>query len=80
MTELPGLHQWDNPDIQFDKMIDLKEKCITMGPYTLVTVEEGYAAITIDNGKQMILDGGKSYMSDAQNCSHGKVFSAARFR
>jgi regulator of protease activity HflC (stomatin/prohibitin superfamily) len=63
----PGVHQWDNPDLNFDKMIDLASKQITMGPYTLVTVEEGYAAITIDNGKQKILTGGKSYMLTHQN-------------
>jgi hypothetical protein len=63
----PGLHQWDNPNIKFEKMIDLSSKQITMGPYTLVTVEEGYAAITIDNGKQKILEGGKSYMLTHRN-------------
>jgi regulator of protease activity HflC (stomatin/prohibitin superfamily) len=63
----PGIHQWDNPDIRFDKMIDLTSKLIQMGPYHLVTVEEGYAAITIDNGKQVILDGGRSTMLTHQN-------------
>eukprot|EP00927_Polykrikos_kofoidii_P015584 TRINITY_DN1693_c0_g1_i1.p1 TRINITY_DN1693_c0_g1~~TRINITY_DN1693_c0_g1_i1.p1 ORF type:complete len:544 (-),score=84.41 TRINITY_DN1693_c0_g1_i1:670-2301(-) len=63
----PGLHQWDTPDITFDKSIDLSASLITMGPYTLVTVEECYSAITQDNGKQKVLDGGKSYMLTHQN-------------
>eukprot|EP00928_Gymnodinium_smaydae_P082864 TRINITY_DN6613_c1_g1_i4.p1 TRINITY_DN6613_c1_g1~~TRINITY_DN6613_c1_g1_i4.p1 ORF type:complete len:638 (+),score=116.73 TRINITY_DN6613_c1_g1_i4:37-1914(+) len=63
----PGLHQWDDPDIAFEKMIDLSSSLISMGPYTLVTVEEGYAAITQNNGKQTILAGGSSYMLTHQN-------------
>lgn len=63
----PGLHYWDDPDLNFDKLIDLSSSLITMGPYTLVTVEEGYAAITQDNGKQMVLPGGNSYMLTHQN-------------
>merc|ERR1712176_472756 len=63
----PGLHQWDNPDITFDKFIDLSSSLIALGPYTLVTVEEGYAAITQDNGRQKVLGGGRSYMLTHQN-------------
>lgn len=63
----PGLHQWDDADVRFYSMIDLSTSCITMGPYTLVTVEEGYAAITQDNGKQNVLSGGASYMLTHQN-------------
>jgi len=63
----PGLHQWDNPDIRFQNFIDLSSSLITMGPYTLVTVEESYSAITQDNGKQKVLEGGKSYMLTHQN-------------
>lgn len=63
----PGLHQWDNADISFQEFIDLSSSLITMGPYTLVTVEESYAAITQDNGKQKVLAGGKSYMLTHQN-------------
>eukprot|EP00927_Polykrikos_kofoidii_P020610 TRINITY_DN19820_c0_g3_i1.p1 TRINITY_DN19820_c0_g3~~TRINITY_DN19820_c0_g3_i1.p1 ORF type:complete len:553 (+),score=67.68 TRINITY_DN19820_c0_g3_i1:93-1751(+) len=63
----PGLHQWNNPDVSFDKFIDLSSNLITIGPYTLVTVEECYAAITQDNGKQKVLAGGNSYMLTHQN-------------
>lgn len=63
----PGMHQWDNPDISFNKMIDLSSNLISIGPYTLVTVDEGYAAITQDNGIQRVLEGGSSYMLTHQN-------------
>eukprot|EP00927_Polykrikos_kofoidii_P083177 TRINITY_DN8464_c0_g1_i2.p1 TRINITY_DN8464_c0_g1~~TRINITY_DN8464_c0_g1_i2.p1 ORF type:complete len:591 (+),score=84.93 TRINITY_DN8464_c0_g1_i2:55-1827(+) len=63
----PGLHQWNNPDICFDQFIDLSSNLIKIGPYTLITVEECYAAITQDNGKQKILAGGSSYMLTHQN-------------
>lgn len=63
----PGLHQWDNPNLHFDRVIDLTANIIKMGPYTLVTVEEAYAAITQDNGKQRVLPGGSSYMLTHQN-------------
>ena len=33
-----------------------------MGPLTLVTVDDGYSAVTEDNGKQCILDGGATYL------------------
>lgn len=63
----PGLHQWDSPTMVFKEIIDLSSKLIKMGPYTLVTVDQGYAAITQDNGKQKVLEGGKSYMLTHQN-------------
>lgn len=63
----PGMHQWDNADVVWESMIDLSSSRIPMGPLTLVTVEEGYAAITQDNGVQKILEGGKSYMLTHQN-------------
>jgi hypothetical protein len=63
----PGMHQWDDPNLNFVKFIDLASSLITMGPYTLVTVEQSYAAITQDNGKQKVLGGGSSYMLTHQN-------------
>lgn len=63
----PGLHQWDNPTLKFEKIIDLSSSLIKIGPYTLVTVDQGYAAITQDNGKQKVLDGGMAYMLTHQN-------------
>ena len=55
----PGLHQWKSDTLKFRRMIDLQDHCISLGPYTLLTVDEGYAAVTQNNGKQIILPGGE---------------------
>ena len=53
----PGLHQWQSPTMIFDRLYDLNNNVIRMVPLTLVTVDEGYSAITEDNGRQVILSG-----------------------
>jgi regulator of protease activity HflC (stomatin/prohibitin superfamily) len=71
----PGLHQWDSPTILFEKMVDLSSNVIPLGPYTLVTVDENYAAVTQDNGKLKVLGGGKSYMLTHRNWKFEKFLS-----
>lgn len=63
----PGLHQWESDTIEFKELIDLASSLIRLGPYTLITVDEGYAAVTQDNGEQKILDGGRAYMLTHRN-------------
>jgi len=48
---------------------------IPLGPYTLVTVDEGYAAVTQDNGEQKILEGGKTYMLTHRNWKFEKFMT-----
>ena len=36
----------------------LNDHVLRLGPYTILTVDEGYAAVTQNNGKQMVLAGG----------------------
>jgi len=50
----PGLHQWKSATMHYIKAYDLNNNVIRMGPLTLVTVDEGYAAVTEDNGQQKI--------------------------
>lgn len=71
----PGLHQWDSTTILFDKLVDLSTNVIPLGPYTLVTVDENYAAITQDNGKLKVLGGGKSYMLTHRNWKFEKYLT-----
>jgi regulator of protease activity HflC (stomatin/prohibitin superfamily) len=71
----PGLHQWDSGTINFDKLVDLSTNVISLGPYTLVTVDENYAAVTQDNGKLKVLGGGKSYMLTHRNWKFEKYLS-----
>lgn len=63
----PGMHQWRSNTLKLDKIIDLSTDVIRIGPFTLVTVDEGYAAITQDNGKQRVLNGGSTHMLTHRN-------------
>jgi len=58
----PGMHQWKSDTLKFVKKIDLASHVIELGPWTLVTVDEGYSAISQDNGRQVILEGGRTHM------------------
>merc|ERR1740130_1846349 len=71
----PGLHQWDSPTIEFENLIDLSTSVIRMGPYTLVTVDEGYSAVTQDNGAQKVLEGGRSFMLTHRNWKFEKFMT-----
>lgn len=63
----PGLHQWKDPVLVYQKSFDLNNNVIRLGPLTLVTVDEGYCAVTEDNGRQVILDGGDTYLLTHRN-------------
>ena len=63
----PGLHSWKSPTMRFDKLVSLNQAVIPIDPYTLVTVDEGYSAITTDNGKMVVLAGGQTYLLSHRN-------------
>merc|ERR1712151_451380 len=63
----PGIHVWTSESMDFQKSLPLKDHLITLGPYTLITVDEGYAAVTQNNGKQQILPGGQTHLLDHKN-------------
>jgi len=71
----PGMHQWNSGTIEFKGLIDLAASIIRLGPYTLVTVDEGYAAVTQDNGQQKILEGGEAYMLTHRNWKFEKFIT-----
>ena len=58
----PGMHQWKSGTLVFERLIDLNQPVIELGPWTLLTIDQGYMAVTQDNGKQIILDGGSVYL------------------
>merc|ERR1719352_557011 len=58
----PGMHQWKSDTLKFRHKVDLANHVIELGPWTLVTVDEGYAAVSQDNGRQVILEGGRTHM------------------
>eukprot|EP00754_Rhynchopus_humris_P020606 Rhum_TRINITY_DN14706_c11_g2::Rhum_TRINITY_DN14706_c11_g2_i1::g.112047::m.112047 len=58
----PGFHIWKSTTLKFVKKIDLNEPVIFLGPYTLLTVDEGYTAVTQNNGKQEMKRGGEVHL------------------
>lgn len=58
----PGLHSWTSETLRFQRTFGLDEHIIEVGPYTILTVDEGYSAITQNNGVQAVLDGGKTHL------------------
>ena len=59
---LTGMHQWQSSTLKFVEMIDLNQPVIKLGPWTLLTIDQGYTAVTQDNGKQIMLEGGSVYL------------------
>lgn len=56
------MHQWQSSTLKFVEMIDLNQPVIKLGPWTLLTIDQGYTAVTQDNGKQTMLAGGSVYL------------------
>jgi len=71
----PGLHQWKSDTLKVKDLIDLSTDVIRLGPFTLLTVDEGYAAITQDNGLQKVLPGGCTHMLTHRNWKFEKLIS-----
>jgi hypothetical protein len=63
----PGIHVWTSESLDYVQSLPLDQPIVKLGPYTLVTVDEGYAAVTQDNGKQKILDGGGTHLLTHKN-------------
>ena len=71
----PGMHQWRSQTMIFRGSYDLNNNVIQMGSLTLVTVDEGYSAVTEDNGRQEILEGGHTYLLNHRNWKFKKFVS-----
>merc|ERR1719408_782900 len=63
----PGIHVWTSESLFFVKPVPLDDHIVDLGPMTLVTVDEGYAAVTQDNGKQCVLPGGHTHLLRHKN-------------
>lgn len=57
-----GYHAWTSDTMTFEKQMPLDLDQVRLGPYTLVTVTDGYAAVTNDLGATVVLDGGRPYV------------------
>merc|ERR550514_2601525 len=71
----PGIHVWTSESLFFKQEVALNDHLITLGPYTLVTVDEGYAAVTQDNGKQRVLKGGHTHLLSHKNWKFEKFMT-----
>eukprot|EP00908_Phaeocystis_cordata_P026610 Transcript_9102.p1 GENE.Transcript_9102~~Transcript_9102.p1 ORF type:complete len:491 (-),score=217.66 Transcript_9102:1036-2361(-) len=71
----PGLHQWRSSTMEFQELVDLNSSVIRLGPYTCLTVDEGYSAVTQNNGKQVILAGGGVHLLTHRNWKFEKFVS-----
>jgi hypothetical protein len=61
--------------LQFVDFVDLTDSVIPLGPSTLLTIDQGYMAVTQDNGKQIILDGGSFYLLTHRNWKFERFIS-----
>ena len=48
--------------MHFLRQLSTDEKVIELGPYTVVTVTEGYAGVSENLGKVELLEGGKPHI------------------
>jgi len=71
----PGIHVWTSESRKFIRSVALNDHKIDLGPYTLVTVDEGYAAITQNNGKQCVLPGGHTHLLVHKNWKFEKFIT-----
>jgi len=63
----PGMHQWRSDTLKFEKAINVAQRVIYLERYTIITVDEGYVAITQNKGEQEILDGGEIHVLTDKN-------------
>lgn len=71
----PGLHEWRSATLQYHESVDLNNSIIRLGPYTILTVDEGYSAIAQDNGEQKILPGGRTHLLPHRNFKFEKFMT-----
>ena len=64
---ITGLHQWSSATMAYRGCVDLTEPVIYLGPYTLLTVDKGYEAVTQNNGMQEVLPGGEVHLLTHRN-------------
>jgi len=71
----PGLHEWRSSTLRYHESVDLNNSIIRLGPYTILTVDEGYSAIAQDNGEQKILSGGRTHLLPHRNFKFEKFMT-----
>lgn len=71
----PGIHVWTSESLDFVRSHPLRDHFIKLGPYTILTVDEGYSAVTQNNGRQVVLPGGHTHLLDHMNWKFEKFIT-----
>merc|ERR1712022_35980 len=71
----PGLHEWQSQTLKYKDSVDLNNSLIKLGPYTVITVDEGYCVVTQNNGHQMVLQGGATHLLNHRNWKFEKFMT-----
>jgi regulator of protease activity HflC (stomatin/prohibitin superfamily) len=71
----PGIHVWTSETLRYKEAVALDQHILKLGPYTLLTVDEGYAAVTQNNGRQQVLEGGHTHLLDHKNWRFEKLMA-----
>lgn len=71
----PGIHVWTSDSLDFKCAVDLNQDIVRLGPYTIVTVDAGYAAVTMNNGEMVVCDGGATHLLDHAKWSFDSYMS-----
>merc|ERR1711998_705311 len=71
----PGLHEWQSQTLKFKEQVDLNNSLIRLGPYTVITVDGGYCAVTQNNGRQAVLPGGSTHLLNHRNWKFEKFMT-----
>eukprot|EP00419_Tripos_fusus_P019601 CAMPEP_0172744204 /NCGR_PEP_ID=MMETSP1074-20121228/134558_1 /TAXON_ID=2916 /ORGANISM="Ceratium fusus, Strain PA161109" /LENGTH=515 /DNA_ID=CAMNT_0013575107 /DNA_START=24 /DNA_END=1571 /DNA_ORIENTATION=+ len=71
----PGIHVWTSETLHYYLAVPLDQHLLNLGPYTLITVDEGYCAVTQNNGKQQILPGGHTHLLTHKNWRFEKLLT-----
>ena len=58
---------WSDDVRAMCRVVDLAQPVIHLGPYTLLTVDKGYEAVTQNNGQQQVLAGGAMHLLTHRN-------------
>lgn len=71
----PGIHVWTSESMDFKQSFALDDHVLHLGPFTILTVDEGYAAVTQNNGRMCIMEGGKTHILNHKNWKFEKFMT-----
>ncbi|CAK0799132.1 unnamed protein product [Prorocentrum cordatum] len=58
----PGIRVWTSDARSYKRATCLDQHMVSLGPYTLIAVDEGYAAVAQNNRKRHVCPGGATHL------------------